>query len=456
MDNNIKPVPSNPSSTTSAYRSRIPLANKSNISALARQRSPPETTRWDRKDSSESQPSSHSSIYDAAWVSDQSDTAKSPYQTPAPDPAADPTPASVVVRPSTPPQRPIDPNSESPLSLLEASISASSAFDTPFLYGHGTELAPIAEQRSIATLRTTATGGGSSSLSASNLSPLLKHQASSVSSNSPGSRSNANNGGINTSNAPPRRQLRRQHSFSLDDLSPSSMQSQGDRGKRHRREYSEPGGSSGIAITRTGFADTGTGAGVGIPRLRSISKRHSPPAVETVDIHAYPQKPTYPPHQDPPTPLGYREWLMAHEGEDAYPYPTDHELPFRGVRSGHGNLQTHPYLRRQNINIGRPCPGPVPTFDDIQTGLSTRGAAQGRRTRTAPGLDPYGLVPYHPVLNDQPWVCKACGRPADQRWSLISTFVGQGQGMRRGDDWCTRCAWRKVIYFWCCCEPLGV
>ncbi|KAI0121445.1 hypothetical protein F4776DRAFT_217097 [Hypoxylon sp. NC0597] len=447
MDNNIKPIPSN-HSTTSAYRSRIPLANKSNISALARQRSPPET-RWDHKDSSESQPSSHSSIYDAAWVSDQSDTAKSPYQTPAPDP----TPASVVVRPSTPPHRStatlIDPNSESPLSLLEASISAS-AFDTPFLYGHGTELAPIAEQRSIATLRTTATGG--SSLSASNISPLLKHQASSVSSNSV-SRSNANNSGVNSSNAPPRRQLRRQHSFSLDDLSPPSMQSQIDSCKRHRREYSEPGVSSGVALTGTNLSDLGAGAG--IPRLRSISKRHSPPAVETVDIHAYPQKPTYPPHQEPPAPLAYTEWLMAHEGRDGYPYLPDHERPFRGVRSGHGNLQTHPYLRRQNMSIGRPCPGPGPTFDDIQESLSPRGPGQGRRTRMAPGLDPCGLVPYHPMLNDQPWVCKACGRPADQRWSLISTFVGQGRGMRRGDDWCTRCAWRKVIYLWCCCEPLG-
>ncbi|OTA65157.1 hypothetical protein K449DRAFT_403766 [Hypoxylon sp. EC38] len=451
MDNNIKSDPIN-LSTTSPYRSRIPLANKSNISALAWQRSPPET-RWDRKDSSESQPSSHSSIYDAAWVSDQSDTAKSPYQTPAPDPVVDPTPASVVVRPATPPQRsttaPIDPNSESPLSLLEASISAS-AFDTPFLYGHGTELAPIAEQRSIATLRTTATGG--SSLSASHISPLLKHQASSLSNNS-ASRSNAHNSGTNSSNnAPLRRPLRRQHSFSLDDLSPSSGHSQGDGCKRHRREYSEPGGSTAVAVA------VATGTNVGIPRLRSISKRHSPPAVETVDIHAYPQKPTYPPHQEPPTPPGYTEWLMAHEGRDAYHYPSEREIAFRGVRSGHGNLLTHPYMRRQNINIGRPCPepGPGPTFEDIQESLSTRGLVQGRSTRLTPRLDdPYGLVPYHPVLNDQPWTCKACGRPADQRWSLISTFVGQGQGIRRGDDWCTRCAWRKVIYLWCCCEPLG-
>ncbi|KAI1412455.1 hypothetical protein F5Y13DRAFT_47519 [Hypoxylon sp. FL1857] len=447
MDNNIKPALNNPS-TTSAYRSRIPLANKSNISTLARQRSPPDN-RWEHKDSSESQPSSHGSIYDAAWVSDQSDTAKSPYQTPAPGPAPVQVmnPASVVVtRPSTPPLRSttaaIDPNSESPLSQLEAS-----AFDTPFLYGHGTELAPIAEQRSIATLRTTGTGG--SSPSTSNISSLLKHQASSVSSKSV-SRGYANNGGINN-NTPLRRPLRRQHSFSLDDLTPSSGHSHGNGNgsKRHRRENSEPSRSSGVAAIGTGDS------GASIPRLRSISKRHSPPPVEMVDIHAYPQNPTYPPHQDPPTPLRYTEWLMAHGVSDTYPYPMDHEAAFRGVRSGHGNLQTHPFMRRQNLGNGRPCPGP--TFDDIQAGLSMQVPGQGRQVRMAPGDDPYGPVPYYPVLHDhQPWVCKACGRPADQRWSLISTFVGQGRGMRRGDDWCTRCAWRKVIYLWCCCEPLGV
>ncbi|KAI0843753.1 hypothetical protein F5Y06DRAFT_10517 [Hypoxylon sp. FL0890] len=439
MDNNVKPVPSSPSAA-SRYRSRIPLANKSNLGALARQRAPPDN-RWERKDSSESQPSSHGSIYDAAWVSDQSDTAMSPYQTPAPAPVPGPTPVPVTVtRPSTPPQKtataPIDPNSESPLSLLEASVSAS-AFNTPFLYGHGTELAPIAEQRSIATLRTTATSA--SNLSASNISPLLKHQASSVSGKAV-SRSNANNGGIN--NAAPRRPLRRQYSFSLDDLSPSSAHSQGNSAMRHRRENSEPRRSSGVA----GIGDVPSGAS--IPRLRSTSKRHSPPAIEMVDIHAYPQKPTYPPHQDPPTPRACQEWLMANEL-----YPIDHEEPFRSVRSGHGNLETHPYMQRQDFSMGRRGSGA--TFGDIQAGLSMQGPAQGRRVRGASGAVPYGPVPHGPALQDRQWACKACGRPANQRWSLISTVVGQGQGMRRGDDWCARCAWRKVIHLWCCCEPLG-
>ncbi|KAI1139765.1 hypothetical protein F5Y05DRAFT_424637 [Hypoxylon sp. FL0543] len=442
MDNNIKPGPRT-SSIASTFRSRIPLANKSNLGALARQRPLPES-QWERKDSSESQPSSHDSIYDAAWVSDQSDAAKSPYQTPAPAPVPDPSPTSAMVaRPATPPQisttAPIDPSSESPLSLLEASVSV---FGTPFLYGHGTELAPIAEQRSIATLRTTATGG--SGLSTSNISPLLKHQASSVSNKSAG-RSSANN-------APLRHPLRRQHSFSLNDLSPPSTHSQNHGGNQYRREYSEPALSSGVAIASTSGIDAG--AGTRIPRLRSISKRHSPPAIETVDIHAYPQKPTYPPHQDAPMPRRYAELLATRGREDPYLYPPGFEVPFRGVRSGHGNLATHPFMRRQSFRGGRLSPGP--TFDDMQTGLSLQDPGQGRRLRGASAPSPYGGVPYHPVLRDPSWACRACGRPADQRWSLVSTVVGQGEGMRRGDDWCTRCAWRKVMYLWCCCEALGL
>ncbi|OTB01572.1 hypothetical protein M426DRAFT_265796 [Hypoxylon sp. CI-4A] len=186
MDNNVKSSNNSPSA---AYRSRLPLSNKSNLGALARRLTP--DTRWSRKDSSESQPSSHSDIYDAAWVSDPSDSTKSPAPAPAPIPALAPSPASLPIlstRPTTPPLRDspgyIDPNSESPLSRLEASMSAPTFETTPFLYGHGTELAPIAEQRSIATLRTVA-----SSLSTSNISSLLKHQPSS---NSTTSKSNGN------------------------------------------------------------------------------------------------------------------------------------------------------------------------------------------------------------------------------------------------------------------------
>ncbi|KAI2467644.1 hypothetical protein F4781DRAFT_444079 [Annulohypoxylon bovei var. microspora] len=431
MDNNIKRALNGLSATT--HRSRIPLSNRSNISSsLARQRSP--ETRWDRKDSSESQPSSHDSIYDAAWASDPSEAARSPYQTP--DPALVPVSAPTNThRPMTPPSRPnpIDPSSESPLSKLEQSASAST-FETQFLYGHGTELAPIAEQRSIATLRTAATG---SSPATSNISPLLKHQPSSLSSSS----INTPNENSSNHNTPPRRPLRRQQSFSLDDLSASPALSNQRRSSGSRRvsgENSEPGGSSGV--------DGLNLSGIRIPRLRTISKRHSPPTVETVNIHAYPQKPLYPPHQAPPTPVGYAEWLSSHGARASHHYPahpsTVFEQPFRGVRSGHGNLETHPFMRRPSQ--ARPTPGPP-----CNTPLAPR---KGLRVRG--GVLPGGDA-CDPVLRVELWVCKACGRPADQRWSLLSTLVGQGAGMRRGDEWCTRCCWRKMVHMWCCCEPLG-
>ncbi|KAI5923829.1 hypothetical protein F4810DRAFT_710258 [Camillea tinctor] len=134
-----QPLPTAPRHTSrsppiTAILKRTPLSNRSNL----------DLTLWDYKDSSKGRPSSHGSIYDAGRVS-TSDVTRSPYQT-----ATTTTPtivAAAEVRPVTPPppvRAAIDLDSESPLSKLE----------TPFLYGHGTELAPILEQRSISTLRT--------------------------------------------------------------------------------------------------------------------------------------------------------------------------------------------------------------------------------------------------------------------------------------------------------------
>ncbi|KAI0378424.1 hypothetical protein F5Y04DRAFT_149961 [Hypomontagnella monticulosa] len=441
MDRNIKPAFDSPSSV---YRSRIPLANKSNITSnFARQRSPP-NIRWDHKDSSEGEPSSHSSVYDAVYVSDSSDAAKSPYQTPAPSLVPAPTPGLKVTRPATPPPQrsttSIDLNSESPLSRLEA-------FETPFLYGHGTELAPIAEQRSIATLRSTC----SNTLSTSDISSLLKHKESGTSS----SRSK-------NSESPLRRPLRRQHSFSMDDISPL-LANDNDKKSTKRRENSEPASSGTTSgSVSIGVAEVGI---VRIPRLRNTSKRHSPPTVETVDIHAYPQKPTYPPHQEPAPPFEFTDWMAAHE-HSAYPGPrqtyTYPETAFRGIRSGHGNLETHPYMRRHTIGASGPVREPGP-FCDLENalgyvpGIGGEREPECRHTRAAPNTGPYApyaSIQYRPITPKPPRMCIACGRPAAQEWSMVSTLIGQGEGIRRGDEWCTRCACRKMFYTWCCCEPL--
>ncbi|KAF3070880.1 putative RNA polymerase II transcription factor B subunit 1 [Daldinia childiae] len=310
--------------------------------------------KWDHKDSSEGVPSSQTSIHDATWVSESSGSTKSPRQISTPSSSAA---SPLVARPVTPPApcpTPIDPNSESPLSQI-------AAFETPFLYGHGTELAPIAEQRSRATLRSN--GGGASTVSTSDISSLLKHKESGAST------------------------LRSRRSRT-DDGQPGSSGKSG--------ENPEP-----VAV-RAGTSSSSE-SGVRIPRLRNTSKRHSPPVVETVDVHAYPQRPGYPPH-DIPGPKHYSEIPLTAEEEQEYAVM---EQAFAD-RTAQCNSGARPVLR----------------------------PSQARPNSRRP----------------TPWVCKACRRPADQRWSLFSTVTGLGRGQRRGSEWCSRCAWRKVGYILCCCE----
>ncbi|KAI0850074.1 hypothetical protein F5Y00DRAFT_39429 [Daldinia vernicosa] len=366
-------------------KSRIPLSNRSNLSTKSAPEQRPLHPKWDHKDSSEGIPSSHASIHDATLVSESSSSTKSPRQASTPfSSAASP----VAARPATPPApcpAPIDPNSESPLSQI-------AAFETPFLYGHGTELAPIAEQRSRTTLRSN--GGGASTVSTSDISSLLKHKESNASTiRSRRSRTES----------PPRRQLRRQPSFTFSDLphlhttpATTNTSSDGQPGSSKSGENPEP------AAVSAGTSSSSE-SGVRIPRLRNTSKRHSPPVVETVDIHAYPQRPGYPPHNIP-GPKHYREIPLTAEQEQEY---AAIELSFAD-RTAQSNSGTRPVLR----------------------------PSQAR---------PHSRRP-------TPWVCKACRRPADQHWSLLSTVTGLGRGKRRGADWCSRCAWRKVGYILCCCE----
>ncbi|KAI1495244.1 hypothetical protein F5X96DRAFT_683699 [Biscogniauxia mediterranea] len=308
---------------------RSPLSNRSNL----------DPTRWDYKDSSEGQPSSHESLYDASHVS-TSDRAKSPYQTAAA--------ATAVVRPVTPPPRPlrgaIDLDSESPLSRLE----------TPFLYGHGTELAPILEQRSIATLRT-------GSFSTSDVSSLM-HGAPPSSSKSKPFNENGNDEydedsdfgcSYNSSNSSPhapllmrqrhqqqqhQHQLRRRQSFSLDDL-PLVYATSG------RSPEKEPV----VAVTESPSSSPLRSR----PRLSAPVYAHPTTVEVAADVYAYPQRPLYPAHQSPQTPPGLAT-LMEHQGQHGRRQrqgTSGHDAPppfpaFRAQRSAHGNLASHPFMRR--------------------------------------------------------------------------------------------------------------
>ncbi|OTB14808.1 hypothetical protein K445DRAFT_23333 [Daldinia sp. EC12] len=380
-------------------KSRIPLSNKSNLSTKATQKQHPLGPEWDHKDSSEGTPSSHASIPNATWVSEAGGSTKSsPRQVPG-TPSLPATSAVVAGRPVTPPTTscpaPIDPSSESPLSQIEA-------FETPFLYGHGTELAPIAEQRSIATLRSTAGGAssGSGTVSTSDISSLLKHKGSGTSVKSRRSRTES----------PPRRQLRRQPSFHFVDLPhlyiASTNTSNGDRpGSSKNGINPESSGTNDDAGVGTSTSSSNQSeSGVRIPRLRNASKRHSPPAVETVDIHAYPQRPEYPP-PDIRQPSDYKKIPLTIEQRDRY-------------------------MR-------------------LEASLINNQTSQGGRPNVPV---PQSQTPSRPRITR---VCKACGRPLDQRWSLTSTIIGSGRGQRRGRDWCSRCAVRKIKRTLCCCNPPG-
>lgn len=424
---------------------RSPLSNRANIQLGTT------TTNWDHKDSSEDQPSTHESICDAAWIS-TSDVATSPYQTPG-RPVTPPVPIS------------IDIDSESPLSFLE----------TSFLYGYGTELAPILEQRSIATLQT------KGSQSTSDLSSLLHDAPGATNTSESGKKHHSKSDNTIPSNPNPHstlHPLRRQHPFTpIDNAAGTSASEDRD---SYTYDYDES--------TTSGFSS---------PQLKCLS--YSRPTVHVVDVHAYPRKPVYAPPQRAATPPSLRRVPRPRSEGDAYMTSTSslagvaYEAPgFRAPRSGHGNLSAHPFMRaaggggggRTTTHSGigaadqRQRQHQSSTPADVRLrreggggggAMCRRGneglAARLRSSTRGSGLDVgYSNPDLHldqasgreleSETEPEPrgGTCKKCRHPRGESWSLFSTLVGRGPGMRRGPDWCGRCAWRKVVHEWCCGE----
>ncbi|RYO86501.1 hypothetical protein DL766_008809 [Monosporascus sp. MC13-8B] len=479
---------------------REPLSNKSNVSVSQLTTHP-----WEHKDSSEGSPGPLSSVPDASWVSSGSDLAKSPPPYPFSPGTAAATTAAGLDRPVTPPPsaasssplRPINLDSDSPLSCLES----------PFLYGHGTELTPILEQRSIATLRTT-------SVSTSDLSSLM-HGAPGGASGTSRDHDDAHVHDTPTNTI--RRDARRlphPHSVTLGDPSPVTSSQQ----------EPQPGG------------------GV---RLGRRSQRSEPTAtVGEADVHAYPQRPLFPPHRSPVTPPAVtnalrrfdRQRQHQHGRSGAGPGLGSSSIPaaavaafrgeLRGQRSAHGGLARHPFLRRRKAgereregdrdsnagpssSLASDRAATIATFTDATAGTSAASSSSSpRRPRgnadqcapaalrpgparqqvreRAPSQPPPSLPTTARAdrssaaatrglsttaaleLAAEPHdgrpqrqqrqqrrdegsvLCRTCGRPVGGDWSLLSTIVGEGGGARIGDDWCCRCAWRKVRRAVCC------
>ncbi|KAI1158312.1 hypothetical protein F5B18DRAFT_100694 [Nemania serpens] len=398
MDHSQSPPPhtigntrraASPKTSNLSTPTRSPLSNRANIRVDAVHTN----TNWEHKDSSEGQPSSHASVCDAAWLS-TSDLTKSPYQTPG--------------RPATPLRSvDIDLESESPLSRLE----------TPFLYGYGTELAPILEQRSIATLRTIG------SRSASDLSSLLHDAPGTGSAGGSGSSKSHSKSDTATESRP----LRRQNGFGLHDT------------------------TTPITHADQRLADSG-------PRLRCLS--YLRPTVHTVDVHAYPRKPIYPPPQRPATPPSIRRIARSRSEADAYVTSASSKIAyeepgFRPPRSGHGNLSAHPFVSQTTMTTparsARPRGARGSARAPMRAVPSSRHVAQtssqhGSSTASAAGTE------YPAPPETRGGACQKCGHARGERWSLGSTLVGHGPGMRRGADWCSRCACRKIVRGCCCCR----
>jgi len=452
---------------------RPPFSNKANVC-------PDPKANWDHKDSSEGQPSSHDSICDAAWIS-TSDVAKSPYQT--------------ATAPSTPPSlqpvtRPLSVDAMNTIGFDLESESPLSRLETPFLYGHGTELAPILEQRSMATLRT------KGSLSTSDLSSLM-HDApgkSSIGAGMSGGKGERDNIHIDVATSLRQLKLRRHSPFSIDEhFSPASglLQPLTDPKSSQNQKQKKQ-----AATTESG-SDFESDPERSSPRLKRLV--YSRPTVHVVDVHTYPRKPIYPPPERPETPpsirlantsigLQSRTRRPRSEGEGTYYTRTATrtasasgapslcdipEFKFRPPRSGHGNLAAHPFVRQSTPSSASRVKGSGPgrhsyengnehdcTPTRIASGLKRPRAISSRRSNSnnprrdlslnsAVGVgglaNPY-LAP--PEYRGKP--CRKCHHPSGEPWSLTSTIVGYGPGMRRGSDWCSRCACRKISRVWCC------
>ncbi|KAK8134866.1 RNA polymerase II transcription factor B subunit 1 [Apiospora sp. TS-2023a] len=193
-----------------------------------------------------------------------------------------------------------------PLSRLEL---------TPFLYGHGTELTPITEQRSIATLR-------NGIVSTPDLDATRKF------SNTLHKKSTLEN--VQESPVSPGRLLRRQQSFSLDSGKSHILQTrQRYQEALHRKEITITSDSS----SSSSAAGTG-GGGSAIDTARILA-----------EIKSYPHHPPFSPLTQVVTPPEYYEWALSHPIAARNP---NHLLQRHGSRRGGGHggdLLQHPFVR---------------------------------------------------------------------------------------------------------------
>ncbi|KAI0016250.1 hypothetical protein F4780DRAFT_698587 [Xylariomycetidae sp. FL0641] len=397
----------------------------------------------------------------ASW---EADSAPSYISTPPPMPTTTTTTTTSPTYtrlPATPPLRPVSDQAmgivpDLPGPPQEVAVDVTSDLSplsrlsetTPFLYGYGTELAPILEQRSVATLRTRA------SMSTSDLSSLLHgapHGSGSwgkAAATAAAAGSTASATGVDYSRHTPEttteggndgtwtpRRLRRQHSFSLDEsLLPSRQQQQQ---RRHPPEptptsYYNPQHPHGHA----GFLATA-------PQVQLTKPAKG--QVQLVDIHH-----------------AHRASSSSFPLSPAPSEPRPHAFlrpsacsTLVGSSSGSttARVQARSPLHASLGEVARPghyLVGEKAGSDDAS------GSGGGRCDATDDAEDRRVIS----VPEGGKAECRACRRAVvddddDRRWAAVLRRRGSRRRSRRR-RWCTRCVVRKVVGGWCCVSRQAV
>ncbi|KAK7949120.1 uncharacterized protein PG986_010006 [Apiospora aurea] len=311
----------------------------------------------------------------------------------APEPATAAATATTkqFLRPATPARlMNIDLNYESPLARLEL---------TPFLYGRGTELAPITEQRSIATLR--------SGINVKDRSIVAQEQEFPILTRSGG--------------------LRRQESFSLDSgkshiLQAQQQQYQHDQAWFHRRKESTTSAAHGGSSSS--FSSSAAARRQSIDTARILAETKS-----------YPHLPPFSPHTQVVTPPEYHAWALSH------PWALSdraHQLQRRGewsTHQGHGeDLAQHPFVRGTRLfapptitatppdttinTRQRQTPAPMATGLRQRLGRwkSMPAAPPGNRDNNADRNNDNS--PRQPQSPSSSALCLRCDQPTTEPWKL--------------------------------------
>lgn len=292
----------------------------------------------------------------------------------------------------------IDLNYESPLSRLEL---------TPFRYGHGTELHPITEQRSIATLR-------NGIVSTSELETSRNRYNNNLSM-SKHADENSHTQTTTTMFPIPRRRVRRQQSFSLDSGRTHLLGGGQDARKQqyqqilHRKETTSASSYSSVL--------GGRGREQPIDSARVLA-----------ELKSYPHTPPYSPHQQVVTPPEYYEWVLSHPNTpaDLYRQQAQRHAEARPTLPGTeldrwnsrdnapgGDRSRHTFVR------GTTC-FPPPTIPATLPDSQGRPRSVGEPPAGAE-MAPVRCLPTPPALTTGAVpveMCPRCERPVTEPWSL--------------------------------------